>query len=183
MLKIVACAIVGFGALGFRSVEAQVMKKDSKAAPKRIQSRPRSLNRMTREAYDRDVVRARQESERYRGLLVMPHPAAKGEALVFQEQIGSLMMKSDFVPDKRVQGFRWIPTEIGRTITGWQGNIMDVTPGPEGMVVTMRVVPRMDGYGKYHTTAYAVERYLFTKGRIIYLDSEGPNDRGIEIIN
>ncbi len=120
----------------------------------------------------------RQKSEQYRGLSVEPHPAASGQAFVVQERIANLLGRLDYVPAHRVEHFRWIP-EMGMTISGWRGQIVETAPAPNGIRVTVKVKPIV----ALGTKDYTLESYLYTDGRLVHFASEGAPSRGVTTFN
>ena len=115
-------------------------------------------------------VSRQREALRYRGLSVEPQPEAEGPELERQERICGLLSKLDFVPDNRLERFRWIGVH-GGVITGWEGEIQEARAVPGGLVVTMKVYPRHTAGGLAAVDGHAVEQYLYSGGRLRFLGS------------
>jgi hypothetical protein len=139
---------------------------------------------LSSEAYWQASQRAQQERERYKGITVNPHPQALGATHTFQMNICKLISKLDFVPDARLQRFRWIPQEMNTPITGWKAIILDTAPAADGVLVRIKVTPRHDGNGGFHApNAFTIESYVLKNNQISYIGLEGPASRGIIIFN
>lgn len=118
----------------------------------------------------------RQKAERCRGLSVEPHPEAKGDERATQERIADLLSRQDYVPAHRVEHFRWIPEQMGMTIAGWRGRIVETARAPGGVLVKVKITP-IAGLG---TSDHTLESYLSTNdGRLVHVASEGAPSRGV----
>lgn len=153
---------------------------ESQASQPRTQarSRPVPLSGQTDEGRYDSLMRDHLEGMRYKGIHVNPHPAAKGAELEIQNSIARLISRLDFVPEFRIQQFRWIPERAGTTITGWQGDILNVRRTSQGILVDLRVIPRMYG-SSLHTSDYTVETYLYTNGKLHHINSTRPLEGGV----
>jgi hypothetical protein len=105
----------------------------------------------------------------YHGIAIKTSPKAKHHNLAIQKDIAALMTRLDFVPNHRVDHYKWV-ARYGGKITGWDGWIVDVTPVDEGVVVVIGVYP-------VHTSPWIVlndivlEKYLISDGQLHYLES------------
>jgi hypothetical protein len=108
----------------------------------------------------------------YHGIAIKTSPKAKHHNLAIQKEIAALMTRLDFVPNHRVDHYKWV-ARYGGKITGWDASIVDVTPVDEGVVVVIRVYPD-------HTSPFIVlndivlEKYLISDGQLHYLESSVP---------
>lgn len=158
---------------------------ESQASPVITQSQSHPalpLDQTSVDCFD-SLLRDHQERERYKGITVNPHPAAKGAELVIQNRIAGLLSQEDFVPEFRIQRFLWIPERAETTITGWQGDILNVRPTPQGFLVDLRVIPRHDGNVGLHTSDYTVETYNYINGSLHYINSTSPRNPGVITFN
>ena len=120
-----------------------------------------------------------QEAPKYLGFSVEPELDAKGEDLEFQQAIAAQLSLLDYVPDYRVEHFRWISDELVVPIQGWRGRIVSADPIADGACITVRVVP-IAGIG---TKDHTLEYYLYVDGRLTYIASDGTATRGVTTFN
>lgn len=139
---------------------------------------------LSREAYDRAIVAAQRERERYKGITVKPHPQALGVTLDNHKRIGAIVEKADFVPAARLQRFRWVVDEMHTPITGWHATILDAAPVKGGFTVTIKVTPKHDGNGSFYApNDYMIESYAVSAKGVQFLGWQAPATRGVVVIN
>jgi hypothetical protein len=117
-----------------------------------------------------DLERERHERERYKGISLKTDPKASGDDHALQKRIADLPSTMDIVPRQRIECFQWMSNNQYLKITGWYGSISDVTPDPNGKIVTLVVRPRNDCAGGFWTSSHTIERYLFSNGKLSFLD-------------
>jgi len=105
----------------------------------------------------------------YRGLAVRSNLRLQGPTAEIQRDLIDLLTWDDDIPEARQAQFRWVG-ELGGVITGWDGEVIDLSPAERGYVATLKVYARQ-------TTGAAVingeiyERYRIVDGRLEFVDS------------
>lgn len=124
---------------------------------------------------ERDVVRRGQAIGQARGTAVSAHPDSTGEARLFQEKVAAEVSQLAPVPARRLIHFRWCDT-LDFGVRGWKGVIDHVTQTRQGVVVTVRMRPYLVSRlaGITDTPDYVVETYLYSNGRLTFLDCSEP---------
>jgi hypothetical protein len=108
----------------------------------------------------------------YRGLSVRPHINASGETLKLHQEICDSMSLLDFVPQARIDHFKWIIIDKNMPINGWTGSIEETAPAPTGVRVELKISPTS---GPTQFSDHVYEYYLYSSSNLRYLDSQDRN--------
>ncbi len=127
------------------------------------------------EAYAFGLAKSRAEARRYKGLLIV---ARQGD-LGIPKGVASVLQDLDFVPQERIDRFRWVVEEMDAPITGWNGYVETATPVIGGFVVDLKIYPRHDTNNFFAPGEYTIERYEIIGKNVRHLGSEAPPKRGI----
>jgi len=105
----------------------------------------------------------------YRGLSIRPNLRMQGPLAEVQRELIDLLTWDDYIPEARQSQFRWVG-DLGGVISGWDGEVIDLSRADRGFMATLKVYARQ-------TTGAAVingeiyEKYRIVDGRLEFVDS------------
>jgi hypothetical protein len=112
----------------------------------------------------------------YRGTDISSNPELEDRFPVLK-QIAERLSKTDYVPPMRREHFRWLD-DPGLRLVGWHGSIKTATQAPEGLLVTVRIMPRLlsPAGGLLITGDHVFETYRYRNGTLDLADFSDPGD-------
>lgn len=124
-------------------------------------------------SHEQQLERTRAEAERYKGLTIDSEDS----------RAARILEKTDFVPQERMDRFKWIQQFPGTVITGWYGHIIESTPDKGGMFVKLKVTPKHDGNPSFHTNDYTLETYYVSRSGVRHIETVGSSEPVIATVN
>jgi hypothetical protein len=131
----------------------------------------------------------RAESLKWRGTALIVHPDARGDVLKLHQQIVADFARLDPKIPSRLDHYSWLSTDYDTdvTITGWWGQVADVTPQDDHCLVTIKVSPYIHAPNRGgvalipRRTEYY--RYVPATHQLTYVDAEPrPEGEGVNSV-
>jgi len=105
----------------------------------------------------------------YRGLAIHSKLRLQGPTAEVQRELIDLLTWDDYIPEARNAQFRWVH-ELGGVISGWDGEVIDLSRVDRGFMATLKVYARQTS-GATVGNGEIYERYRIVDGRLEFVDS------------
>lgn len=176
--SIVLCAVLGVGWLAVYWLTTRIRPKwPTPSAPTAVKKTPIQVITQGSLSPETQAELAARQREKYAYRGTQIQTTAIGEKLTLHTKIAGAFAKQDPQPPERRQLFAWCLQHPGVVLTGWSGNIQEVTKSTSGWLVKVRLAPRIAGIGAVSFTPdYCIETWVYNDGDLRFVSTVRPPD-------